>query len=110
MKPGRYAVFAALGLALASCGDDAADVEPSGDGLTATGEVLEPTVSDAMIPTDQLRSSPPLLRTQPASGVPVDGGEAGDAEVSVEGDAEGEAEPATVPVLQPESDPDEPAQ
>jgi len=101
--------FVAPALMLSACGGNT-DAVAEGDGLSATGEVLEPTVSDDMIATDQLRSAPPLLRTQPTSGVPGEGGEAGDAEVSVEGDAEPGAEPAIAPVPQAESDQDEAAE
>jgi hypothetical protein len=43
----------------------------SGD---ASGEVLAPSVSDAMIPTDDLTSQPPALREDPASGESDEGG------------------------------------
>jgi hypothetical protein len=40
---------------LAACNDEAGD-----DSRAATGEVLEGTVSDAMLPVDRVRSEPPL--------------------------------------------------
>ena len=40
---------------LASCGGDAAD-----EGAAPTGEVLEGTISDAMLPIDRVQSEPPL--------------------------------------------------
>ncbi len=45
-------VLAAL---LAAC-----DEAPSDEGRGASGEVLEGTVSDAMLPVDRVRSEPPL--------------------------------------------------
>src|SRR5687767_15919330 len=50
-------IFAALPLALlAACGGEA----PTDDGRSASGEVLEGTVSDAMLPFDRVQSEPPL--------------------------------------------------
>lgn len=86
----RYlAPFAPLAL-LAACGDEPAD---DGDGRSASGEVLEGTISDAMLPLDQLQSEPPLLQPEraPAAGGEAAGepGEAGDAaDESAEAEAE----------------------
>ncbi|RPF71915.1 hypothetical protein [Aurantiacibacter spongiae] len=55
--------------ALAACGDDAAPVEDS-DGATASGEILEGTISDAMLPVDRLRSEPPLVREDTGEDAP----------------------------------------
>ena len=41
---------------LAACGDGASD----SDGRAASGEVLEGTISDAMLPVERVRSEPPL--------------------------------------------------
>jgi hypothetical protein len=50
-------ILALLALALlAACGGEA----PTGDGRSASGEVLEGTISDAMLPVDRVRSEPPL--------------------------------------------------
>ena len=46
----------ALLLLLAACNDDA----PGDDSRAASGEVLEGTVSDAMLPVDRVQSEPPL--------------------------------------------------
>jgi hypothetical protein len=40
---------------LAACGEEAVD-----DGRAASGEVLEGTISDAMLPLDRVQSEPPL--------------------------------------------------
>mgnify|MGYP000380351877 CR=1 FL=1 len=67
-------------LLLAACEDEVV-VSEGADGREASGEVLEGTISDEMIHTDQLRSQPPLLRSMPE----VEEGDEG---------AEGEGEPA----------------
>ena len=48
-------VLAALAL-LAACGGET----PTDDSRAASGEVLEGTISDAMLPVDRVRSEPPL--------------------------------------------------
>ena len=53
------ALTAPLLLALSACGDDPA-VDVENDGREATGEVLEGTISDEMLPLDQVRSQAPL--------------------------------------------------
>lgn len=53
------AIAAPLLLALSACGDDDA-VEVENDGREASGEVLDGTISDAMLPLDQARSQAPL--------------------------------------------------
>jgi hypothetical protein len=78
---------------LAACGD-----EPAEDGdRSASGEVLEGTISDAMLPLDQVQSKPPLLAPErapaarDASGPSVAGGADEEAETADE-PAESEAE------------------
>lgn len=52
-------VIATVAVALlAACGEE---TPPSEDSRAATGEVLEGTISDAMLPLDQVRSQPPLI-------------------------------------------------
>jgi hypothetical protein len=46
-----------IAMALAGCGDEAKKAQGAG---TAQGEVLPGSVSDAMVPVDQLKSQPPL--------------------------------------------------
>jgi hypothetical protein len=48
---------------LAACGDKPA---PEGDDRSASGEVLDGTISDSMLPLDQLTSEPPLLEPDKA--------------------------------------------
>lgn len=58
---------ASLALALSAC--DGGSTEPSGDERgSAAGEVLGGTVSDAMIPLDELRSTSPIEATAPSTG------------------------------------------
>jgi len=52
-------------LALAACGDDGAGEPDAGDARSASGEVLEGTISDAMIPLEELRSQAPQIRIAP---------------------------------------------
>lgn len=84
---------------LAGCGDDAA----SGDGRAASGEVLEGTISDAMLPVDRVRSEPPLA--DPAAFAQTRGGASESGETTdgdaaePEADAAGPAPEITVPAL-----------
>lgn len=49
-------------LLLSACGDD--PVPDQSDQRTASGEVLEGTISDAMLPLDTVTSQPPLLQEE----------------------------------------------
>ncbi|WP_120076994.1 hypothetical protein [Aurantiacibacter odishensis] len=60
------ALAAPVLLALSACGDDPA-VDVENDGREASGEVLEGTISDEMLPLDQVRSQAPLA--EPEKGV-----------------------------------------
>ena len=51
--------FGLLALSVAACGDEAAPVSED-DGREASGEVLEGTISDDMLPIEDLRSQAPL--------------------------------------------------
>jgi hypothetical protein len=58
----RLACLIALPLALAACGRNEPDAK-----ARAAGEILEGSVSDAMLPLDTVRSQPPLApRTEAA--------------------------------------------
>lgn len=54
----RFAFLLALCLAAAACQDRSAG--PAEEGAGASGEVLEGSISDAMIPLEQLNSQAPL--------------------------------------------------
>lgn len=84
---------------LAACGGDA----PADDGRAASGEVLEGTISDEMLPVDRVRSEPPLedpdafakARTRAAGATDVDAeGEEGEGEQPAAEGAEDAAEAA----------------
>lgn len=88
---------------LAACGD-----EPAGDddGRSASGEVLEGTASDAMLPLDQLRSEPPLLQPERA---PRAAGDTPVVEATEQAADADEAEPAAeeAPAAEPEDETEE---
>ncbi len=71
------AVAAPLLLALSACNDEP-EVDTQDDGREASGEVLEGTISDAMLPLDQVRSQAPLMEEA------EDGEDAEDASASEE--------------------------
>lgn len=56
--PARIAVMALLPLMLAACQGEAK--KPDAGAQTAKGEILEGSISDAMLPVDTVRSQPPL--------------------------------------------------
>ena len=61
------AMAAALTFALAACGEEPAPATGE-DGREATGEVLEGTISDAMLPIDEVRSQAPLADAEAGEG------------------------------------------
>ncbi|GGD58143.1 hypothetical protein GRI62_01660 [Erythrobacter arachoides] len=106
----RPLVLTAL-LLLAACGDDAPATDEGG--REASGEVLEGSISDAMLPIEDVRSQPPL----------AGGSEDGDGETDSDADAPASAasassrssaqepvqEPAETPAEEPAEAPAEPA-
>jgi len=83
---------------LAACGE-----EPADDGRAASGEVLEGTISDAMLPLDRVQSEPPLedpeafAEAQEKAAAQAPGGEGGGEADAEPADTEaGEAEEAIV--------------
>jgi hypothetical protein len=88
MNAKRPLILAPFTLALlAACGG-----EPSGDGRAASGEVLEGTISDAMLPVDRVRSEAPLEDPEAFAEVRSAAGNPDGTEDAVEG--EGDEEPA----------------
>lgn len=83
----RHAVILAAALALSACGDDPAPVE---DG-SVSGEVLEGSISDDMLPLDTIQSRSPPMEAQRSDSSTTDevGSEESDAPESP-----GEEEPA----------------
>ena len=55
---------------LAACGDNGATEEADG---AASGEVLEGTISDEMLPIDRTKSQPPLVQSQQSGDAEGDG-------------------------------------
>jgi hypothetical protein len=88
---------------LAACGDEPAE---DGDGRSASGEVLEGTISDAMLPLDQVQSEPPLLAPEqaPAARDASGPGAAGGADEAGDEEAETADEPAASEAEEPETD------
>ena len=99
-------ILALLPLALlAACSE-----EPTDDGRAASGEVLEGTVSDAMLPLDRVQSEPPLedpeafaeAQSEAAADVPAGAAAAGEAESEAPAVEEGEpGEAAAAPPPEP---------
>ena len=82
-------VLLASGLLLAACNGDA----PAANEGTASGEVLQGTISDDMLPLEELRSTAPQAAAQ-SDGAPAAGAAAAEAEPAVVPEA-APAEPAT---------------
>lgn len=95
----KRALVLALPLALAACEQQAADA-PVEQGGAASGEVLPGSISDAMIPLEQLDSQAPLAPRQVlAEGENIDGEQP---EVTpVEGVEGAPAAPAAAPAADP---------
>jgi len=68
---------------LAACGEEA----PADDSRSASGTVLEGTISDAMLPVDTVRSQPPLEDPEAAE----EAAEADTASASATGGAQADA-------------------
>ena len=89
---------------LAACGE-----EPADDGRAASGEVLEGTISDAMLPLDRVQSEPPLedpeafaeVQEEAAAEAP-DGGEGEDDEPADTEAGEPEETAVEVPTFEAE--------
>ena len=87
----RMLVPAAAVVLLAACSDETAPVAAD-EGAGASGEILEASVSDAMIPLDTLKSRPPHAKPAPSAT------EAGAAQGEEAGDEGADAEAETAPV------------
>lgn len=94
---------AILGLSLLSACGSGGD-----DGANASGEVLEGTISDDMLPLDRVQSQPPLAEPEAAARARTSSGERPSGSG---GEAAYAAEPATEPAAAPtpESEPTEAA-
>ena len=88
LRLSRLAIAATAVALLAACGEEPSSSE---DSRAATGEVLEGTISDAMLPVDQVRSQPPLVAPRARSTG------ADDADEAEAGEGPGAAEDGTAP-------------
>ena len=94
MKPVAPILLLALaGLALSACQEEKRAV-PKG---TAGGEILEGSVSDAMLPLDRVRSQPPLAPKSAGGDGPI----ASDAPRPVHKSAAAAPKPAAAPAAAP---------
>ena len=95
MPATRSVLACASALLLVACGGDPA---PADEGASASGEILPSSISDAMIPTDQLRSQPPLMDPSPGTdGAAAPGGQ-GEGEAAADtADGAAAAEPEAEP-------------
>lgn len=91
----RFVPLLVAPLLLAACSGEADD----DDDRTASGEVLEGTISDAMLPLDTVRSQPPLARV---TDTPGEEGVEPDPEATDEAGEGEEAEPADEPAAEDE--------
>jgi hypothetical protein len=81
-----------MALTLAACGSDKAP--EAADGADAQGEILGGTISDDMLPLDELKSKSPPMKPAPGeSGTP---GAPPSSDAASDGEGE-EAEPAEAP-------------
>lgn len=114
-RPGLILPLVAAAM-LAAC-DGEAPVEDVATEGEASGEVLEGTISDAMIPLDDLRSQPPFEEVPRAApgrtSETVEAGEASDVapgDDAAAGAAEPQAAPAPPPLPPPSPEPAAPAE
>lgn len=99
----RGAMLATGGaLLLAACGQEDVAEPQAGENRDASGEVLEGTISDAMIPLDELRSQPPRLKIAPEPGNDPEAAGTSD-EVDAAADAQDTTEAETQDAADPSS-------
>lgn len=106
----RFVCIIAASLALASCSDDAAEVDERNAEETARGEVLGGSISDDMLPLDSVTSQSPPREVAGSAGNGGDGAsEDGDAapEPDAQQQEETESDPAPEPAPAPETDAEE---
>lgn len=91
MSPSRLIAVATLAAVLTACNGDTAE-----EGQAA-GQVLEGTISDQMLPVDQVRSEAPLADPTAARRASTGGAEDNTAEAPAEEDAGHAQEPPAEP-------------
>jgi hypothetical protein len=82
---------------LAACGGDSASET---DGRAASGEVLEGTISDAMLPLDTVHSQPPLAEPEVAARASVAGDDAATEAPEDEANEEAQGDETATPPVQ----------
>lgn len=87
----RYALLPLLAV-LAACGDEA-NVAGDDTARGASGEILEGSISDDMLPLESLSSQPPVAAPLPGETVPTPA----DAATAAPGEAAPDAGPASDP-------------
>ena len=87
----------ACALGMTACGDDAAEAPAEGDERGARGEVLGGTISDDMIPLDQLQSQSAPQNPGPESGEGPDSDTTQEATADAPNKSEAEAEAPAAP-------------
>ena len=95
MSPSRLIAVATLAAALAACNGETAE-----EGQAA-GQVLEGTISDQMLPVDEVRSEAPLADPTAARAVAASGSQETDEPDAPE---DAEAEPAEEAPAEPEAE------
>ncbi len=95
----RLAVVLSAVALLAACNKSA----PTNDSRSASGEVLQGTISDAMLPVDQVRSEPPLEDPKAFAGG-AEGGAAAEGE-GAEATATPAGEAGETPAAEPAAEP-----
>lgn len=89
LRPIAAALLIVTPLTLSACGKKAADAQ-----VTAGGEVLPGSASDAMLPLDSVRSEPPLAE-------PSEAGDSGKATGKAKGKAASESSESPAPTEEP---------
>ena len=75
------------------------------DQRSASGEVLQGTISDSMLPTDKLKSEPPLLAPSKQGTTPEGVADEGSAKTDTTTETSGEPDEAATPAPSPSSTP-----
>lgn len=96
-----FPLVLACALGLAACGDDAAEAPAEGDERGARGEVLGGTISDDMIPLDQLQSQSAPQNPGPDSGEGSESGNSQETATDAPNESAAEAEAPAAPEEEP---------
>ena len=72
----RFTLALVLGSALAGCGSSG-EVAATDEGANAQGEILGGTISDTMVPIEEVRSSSPPMKKEGSDSAGTNGGASG---------------------------------